>query len=263
VSERDFRLAAPAAGCDFISIGGGFALWSCRQPTRVFLTNLTSGRSHEPVGFDKIVQKEAASGPGLSCMPENGQSVGRHWITFHCGNGFGPGDEPFFLNHRTGRLTDETDPFSPDLPFIDLDSAGLFSRYCTPPGRPPEGHAFDYAPPFLLQMGPGMGPRIGSISLQRCGTSRPEVLSRCPQTDCRMPQLGSGYVTWGEFKRVYAYLPRIRRRVLVGRAPAGFLRGRKLSVAHTCNRIFARWGSTIYEARFEPRRGAPRCQSAR
>jgi hypothetical protein len=67
-------------------------------------------------------------------------------------------------------------------------------------------------------------------------------------------------VTWGEFKRVHAYLPRIRRRVLIGRAPADFVRGRKLSVAHTCNRIFARWGNTIYAARFEPGRGAPLCQ---
>jgi hypothetical protein len=56
------------------------------------------------------------------------------------------------------------------------------------------------------------------------------------------------YVTWGEHKRVYAYLPHIRRRILVGRAPAGFVRGRKLNVVHTCDRIFARMGDTIYEA---------------
>ena len=43
-------------------------------------------------------------------------------------------------------------------------------------------------------------------------------------------------------------------------APTDFVRGRKLSVAHTCNRIFARWGNTIYAARFEPGRGAPLCQ---
>ena len=78
---------------------------------------------------------------------------------------------------------------------------------------------------------------------------RAETISRCLSGDCRTPQLGSRYVTWGEHKRVYAYLPRIRPRILVGRAPAGFVRGRKLSVVHTCDRIFARWGDSIYEGR--------------
>jgi hypothetical protein len=254
VRGRNFRLVAPASGCDFVSIGGGFALWSCRQPTRVFLTNLSSGRSHEPVGFDKIVQKEAALGLGLFCVPENGKSVGRYWITFHCGNGFGPGDEPFFLNHRTGRLTKEVDPYSPDLPFIDLDYVGLYRPYCAPLADEEYPPPYpDYERPFALEWG-------GPIRLRRCGTKRAETLSRCLLSDCRTPQLGSGYVTWGEHKRVYAYLPRTRQRVLVGRAPTDFVRGRKLSVAHTCNRIFARWGDGIYEARFEPARGAPPCQ---
>jgi len=63
---------------------------------------------------------------------------------------------------------------------------------------------------------------------------------------------------------VFAYLPRIRRRVLVGRAPAALrpLPG-ELKVAHTCNRVYAQWSNTLYVARFEPRRGAPRCQTAR
>ena len=30
---RNFRLTAPALGCDFVWIGGGLALWSCDPPT--------------------------------------------------------------------------------------------------------------------------------------------------------------------------------------------------------------------------------------
>jgi hypothetical protein len=96
--------------------------------------------------------------------------------------------------------------------------------------------------------------------LRRCGKKRAEILDQCFIRICRTPQLGSRYVTWGEDQRVYAYLPRIRRRLLIGRTPAYFL-----SVAHTCNQIFALSPrtNTVYAARFEPARGAPPCQSSR
>jgi hypothetical protein len=162
-----------------------------------------------------------------------------------------------YLNHRHGRVTREIDPYLARVPFIDLDYVGLFRRSCAPLDRKADGNYappdFDYERPFSLRW-------AGDIRLRRCGTRRAEILSRCLKTDCRSPQLGSDYVTWGEHKRVYAYLPRIRRRLLIGRAPADFAQGRKLSVAHTCNRIFARWGDGIYAARFEPARGAPPCQ---
>ena len=261
VRGRKFRLADPAPGCSFVSIGGGLALWSCYQPRRVFLTNLSTGRSHQPVGIDQVWQRAA---PGSSCYTLG--DVGRYWLGFACGNGFGPGDAPFYLNHRTGRLIPEFDQFASELPFIDPDYVDLFRLYCAPLERPADGsHAppyFDYAPPFALHA-PTAGIRFESIVLQRCGTKRAKTLSRCRFTDCKTPQLGSRYVTWGEHKRVYAYLPRTRGRVLVGRAPTAFIRGRKLSVAHTCTRVFARWGGGIYMARFEPREGAPPCQSRR
>jgi hypothetical protein len=179
-----------------------------------------------------------------------------------CGNGFGGGDDRFYLNHRSGRIAGgvgiESKLFAPGAPFLDLDYVGLFRPYC----GPLEGPSDDYAPPFALHAPTFRTSVLRSIRLRRCDSKRAEILSRCRLTDCRTPQLGSQYVTWGEHKRVYAYLPSTRRRLLVGRAPADFLRGRKLSVAHTCNRIFARWGFTIYAARFEPRHGAPPCQSA-
>ena len=269
VRGRKFRLADPAPGCTFVWIGGGSAVWSCYEPPRVFLTNLSTGRSREPAGIDQVWHKAI---PGTTSCYSLGD-VGRYWLGFACGNGFGPGDEPFYLNHRTGRLIPEFDPFVSELPFIDADYVDLFRPYCKPLGRPADNSFsppyFDYAPPFALHAPLGAGPygptgtRFGSIQLRRCGTKRAEILSRCRFTDCRTPQLGSRYVTWGEHKRVYAYLPRTRRRVLVGRAPTDFRRGRKLSVAHTCNRVFARWGNGIYMARFEPREGAPRCQAAR
>jgi hypothetical protein len=258
---RSFRLEAPRPECSFGWIGGGLAVWTCVSPETMLLTNLSTGRSREPAGIDQVEQR--AQPAYIFCRA---WSIGRYWLGFSCGNGFGPGDDPFYLNHRTGRLTDYFDPFSPDLPFIDPDYVDLFRPFCGPLERPTDGsHAppyFDYAPPFALHAPTGRDPRIDLIRLRRCGTKRAETLSRCRLTDCRTPQLGSRYVTWGEHKRVYAYLPRTRRRVLVGRAPTEFERGRKLSVAHTCNRVFALWGNTIYAARFEPREGAPRCQTA-
>jgi hypothetical protein len=260
---RSFRLTAPRPECSFGSIGGGLAVWSCVSPETMLLTNLSTGRSRKPAGIDQVEQMAQPS--YIYC---HAFSIGRHWLGFSCGNGFGPGDDPIYLNHRTGRLTDYFDPFSPDLPFIDPDYVGLFRPYCAPLERPPDGsHAppyFDYAPPFALHAPTGRDPRTDSIRLRRCGTKRAEILSHCRLSDCRTPQLGSRYVTWGEHKRVYAYLPRIRRRVLIGRAPADFLRGRsKLNVAHTCDRVFALWGNSVYVARFKPREGAPRCQTAR
>jgi hypothetical protein len=263
--RRSFRLAAPRPGCTFVSIGGGLAVWSCASPRgTMLLTNLSTGRSRKPAGIDQI-ERGLDQVPYISCYPV---AIGRYWIPISCGAAIGDRSTQF-LNHRTGRLTKEIDLFSADLPFIDLDYVGLFRQYCAPLARPSDGAHdppyFDYAPPFALHAPLGPGPdghwtRFDSIRLRRCGTKRAEILTRCPQTDCRSPQLGSRYVTWGEHKRVYAYLPRIRRRILVGRAPAGFVRGRKLNVAHTCDRIFARWGDSIYDARFAPRHGAPPCQ---
>jgi len=260
---RSFRLEAPRPDCSFGAIGGGLAVWTCLSPHTMLLTNLSTGRSREPSGIDQVEQLEIPQ-YNLYCRAF---AVGRYWLGFSCGNGFGPGDDPHYLNHRTGRLTDYFDPFSAEIPFIDPDYVDLFRPYCAPLERPSDGaHAppyFDYAPPFALHAPAGTDPRMELILLRRCGTRHAEILSRCRFTDCRTPQLGSRYVTWGEHKRVYAYLPSIRRRLLVGRAPADFVRGRKLYVAHTCKRVFAVWGNTIYAARFEPRRGAPPCQTPR
>ena len=258
---RNFRLAAPRPGCHvYLSIGGGLVAWSCVSAPRMLLTDLSSGRSREPAGLDRVEREH--NQPYDSCGPV---AIGRQWLELSCGGGFGP-RSTHYLNHRDGRLTGEIDVTS--VPFIDLDYVGLSRRTCAPLERSDGAYAppyFDYQRPFALHapLGPGpygpTGTRFGSIRLRRCGTKRTEILSGCPQTDCRTPQLGSDYVTWGEYKRVYAYLPRIRRRLLIGRAPAEFVPGRKLSVAHTCNRIFARWGNGIYAARFAPPHGAPPC----
>jgi hypothetical protein len=238
---RSFRLAEPAPGCGFVSAGGGLALWArCDLPSpSVLVSDLSTGQSRAPAGIDGL--------PWWPCGPD---SIGRHWLAVSCGGGRSSG--PFYLNHRTGWLTREFagEP-SPGSPFIDLDHVRVARPQCAPLRR---AALSDYEPPLALETSQA------SIWLRRCGTKRTEILDRCRRTNCRTPQLASRYVTWGADDRVYAYLPRIRRRVLVGRLrfdPGG----RELSVAHTCNRVFARWGSSVYVARFEPRRGAPPCQT--
>ncbi len=154
---RNFRLAPPRPECSFGGIGGGLAVSSCYdEPRRVFLTDLSTGRRREPVGIDQVWPKAFS---GASCHTLG--DVGRYWLGFACGNGFGPGDEPFYLNHRTGRLIPEFDPYVSELPFIDADYVDLFRPYCAPLERPPDGSRappyFDYAPPFALHAPLGTG----------------------------------------------------------------------------------------------------------
>jgi hypothetical protein len=146
------------------------------------------------------------------------------------------------------------------FPFLDLNYKGLVRHACRPLERPA---VTEFLPPFGLEE---FGERL---RLRRCGRERGETLSRCRSAICVTPQLGSRYVTWGEGDLVFAYLPRIRRRVLIGRAPAeldAYTLPR--AVVHTCNRVFVQWPGTafgakysVYLARFEPRRGAPPCQT--
>ena len=240
---RSFRLAEPAPGCGFVSAGGGVALWArCDLPSpSMLVTNLSTGQSRAPAWIDG-----PPSRAWLACFPG---SIGRYWLAVLCGGGGGSG--PYYLNHRTGWLTREFfgEP-SPGSPFIDLDHIRVARPQCAPLRR---AALSDYEPPLAVDTS------HASIRLRRCGTKRAEILDRCRRTNCRTPQLARRYVTWGADDRVYAYLPRIRRRVLVGRLRAD-PGGQELSVAHTCDRVFARWGHRIYVARFEPRRGAP-CQT--
>jgi hypothetical protein len=252
---RNFELTPPRPGCSFGSIGGGFAVWSCFPPATMLLTGLSTGLSREPAGIDQV-ERMAQPSLGIFCHPS---SIGRYWLSYSCRGLFGPGGDIYFLNHRTGRLTGgvgfEDELYSPGSPFVDLDYADLVRPHCAPLKR---AELSDYQPPFALNARLGTG--LDSIRLRRCGTRRAEILSDCVLGVCRTAQLGSRYVTWGEDRRVYAYLPAIRRRVLVGRAPNYFL-----SVGHTCNRIFTVYPlrNTVYAARFEPARGAPPCQSGR
>jgi hypothetical protein len=254
---RRFRPAAPMPECRNADIGGGLALWSCFPPQRTMISDLASGLSREPVGIDQI---DAMTNEYNFCLPS---SIGRHWLSFSCGADMGPREDDVYLNHRTGKLADLSQ-VSHDRRdrFYDLNYEGLVRYVCRPLGR---FALTDFSPPFGLEF--TYGERVG---LRRCGRERGETLSRCRSQICGYPQLGSRYVTWGEGERVFAYLPRIRQRVLIGRAPSeigSFSLPR--TVAHTCNRIFVEWPSfaygvySVYVARFEPRRGAPPCQAGR
>lgn len=258
---RSFRLRAPARGCQIggLRAGADVVLWDCPPPRETLITYLETGRTREPAGIEKV---RAMDDEYTVCEPAYG--FGRYWIQVWCGARFGGGGGPdlcCYLNHRTGELTHARSALYAEPPLLDLDYAGLVRSLCAPLGRAADVR--EYQPPLALEAPGLLGPVSGasSLRLRRCGTKRAELLSRCRPRVCRTPQLGSRYVTWGEDRRVYAYLPRIRRRVLLGRFSGELVRRRRLIVAHTCNRVFVRWGFSVYVTRFEPRHGAPPCQS--
>jgi hypothetical protein len=242
---RSFWLRPPMAQCDLADVGGGFALWRCPPPRRSFLVNLATGATRRPVGIRRV---EAMGNEYTFCGVEN--EVGRHWVRVGCRVAIGPGPDAQYLNHRTGALTRRfLDAFRP-WPRLDVNSPDLTRRLCRPLKW---GALMAYDPPLGLQTPDGLGLEVERLRLRRCGLRRGEILSRCRPTLCQTPRLGSGYVTWGEHRRVFAYLPRLRRRVLAGRASAG-THG-QISVAHTCDRVFAQWSRRVYVRRFEPREG--------
>ena len=209
----------------------------------MLVTNLSTGQSREPAGIDGLPRV------WVTCFP---YSIGRYWLAVLCGGG-GSYQGPYYLNHRTGWLTREFfgEP-SPGSPFIDLDHVRVARPHCAPLRR---AALSDYEPP-LHSIHPT---RRSGCSAP--GTKRAEILDRCRRTNCRTPELARRYATWGADDRVYAYLPRIRRRVLVGRVRAD-PGGQKAETSPTPARGSSHAGdSRIYVARFEPRRGAPPCQT--
>lgn len=258
---RSFRLRAPVRGCRIgaLRAGADVVRWDCPPPRETLITYLATGRTREPAGIEQV---RTMNSRYVLCEP--GYGFGRSWLEVWCSarsGGGGGANRCCFLNHRTGELIRARSALYAEPPSLDLDHAGLVRSMCGPLGVT---DVSEYQPPFALQT-PGLwGPISGarSIRLRRCGTKRAELLSRCPFAVCRTPQLGSRYVTWGEHRRVYAYLPRIRERVLLGRVTGDLVRRRRMIVAHTCNRVFVRWGFNVYVTRFKPRRGAPPCQSA-
>jgi hypothetical protein len=184
-----------------------------------------------------------------TCGPDD---IGRHWLEFSCRGSLGPASDPGYLNHRTGELRET----SRSPAYADLDYKGLARPVCAPV-NPDELYPWldMYEPPFALEFNSSPGATVSEIGLRRCGRERTQPLSRCRYGQCVSPQLASGYVTWGEDERVIVYVPRTRKRVVL-RAPEEAL-GYFLphSVAHTCNRVFAQWGSYLYVARVKPRWG--------
>jgi hypothetical protein len=271
LAGRSFQPTPPFPDCQFVHVAGGVVLWRCVSP-RYMLTDLATGAAREPAGWAAV---EAMESPYSFCGVHR---IGRYWLQGDCGGTLGPRSDPFYLNHRTGLLRGHPSGL-PYLyhPLIDLDYAGLVRQVCAPLKlRDFDGYApplaFElrildvYAPPFGLELRIRLGAydeKVKEIRLRRCDHKRAELLSRCRSGECVAPRLGSRYATWGEDERVFAYLPRIRRRVLVGRAPAELhgSRRRTLDVEHTCNHVFAEWSRRLYVARFKPRRGAPPCQA--
>jgi hypothetical protein len=256
---RKFRPEPPSSDCEFRGSGAALLVWSCpgSRGWRPMISELATGTAREPAGWDAVVAMESEY---YRCHPG---PIGRRWLTVWCNAGLGPTTE-LYLNHRTGTVHQEIYPTARTVKwFPNLDLPDLGTRVCPSLRRATLGA---YQPPFALQFSFTRDtPRaVDELRLRRCGGSSAELLSGCPDEPCVTPQLGGRYVTWGEGDRVFAYLPRIRRRVLVGRAPPA-LNGlaELLGVAHTCDRVYAQWSNTLYVARFQPRRGTPPCQTAR
>jgi hypothetical protein len=259
LAGRRFRPRRPSPDCRTVDVGGGFALWRCVD--RYMLTDFATGAAREPVGWAAVEAMETPSRPDYHC---HAFRIGRYWLQGGCA---GPGGtfDPFFVNHRTGRLiTQLAGGFEP-FDRINLDYAALVTPRCAPVRQ---GWLHISLPPFTLRALSWRydeygGLEYGEIRLRRCGEQRAHIVSRCPaNNNCAAVQLGSRYVTWAEGTRVFAYLPRGRRRVLVAPAPPG-IGERPVDVVHTCDRVFAQWTDALYVARFEPPRGAPPCQSKR
>jgi hypothetical protein len=146
------------------------------------------------------------------------------------------------------------------LAYVDLNYGPLVRPVCDVLKGDRRYPYFDgYEAPFALKLGQSSTGRVTTIRLKGCSRARGRVLSRCRYQQCIDPQLGSGYVTWGDEQRVVAYVPRTRSRVVI-RAPAEahfyFL---PVAVAHTCNRIFAQWGSYLYTASVKRAWGSRPC----
>ena len=85
--------------------------------------------------------------------------------------------------------------------------------------------------------------------------SAPKIVSLCRPQVCVASQLGSRYITWAQDERVFAYLPRIRQRVLVGRAPAGVGAPPRVVGTHLYAPLrewhdLTQWVPHVYMARF-------------
>jgi hypothetical protein len=252
-----FRPAAPVAECRYRGFGAGLLVWNCPPPRRTLITNLATALTREPAGIEQVDARTSEYG---SC---SAYGIGRHWLAFSCGGTYGPHDE-MYLNHRTGKIADVSQLDYDRRPYVlDLNYDGLVRYICHPLA---EGLGVStFSPPFGLAHAPwgDLGSDNSGLTLRRCGQKQAETLSRCHVALCATPQLGSRYVTWGEDDVVLAYLPRIRRRVPIGRAPGLDAYSPVGTVAHTCTRVFAKWSYSVYVARFEPRHGAPPCQAVR
>lgn len=218
----------------------------CHGPGSLLFTDLATGQTHEPVGIRQVY----AMARDFEVCHTGG--FGRHWVIVSCGPPIGGGGPEVvgFLNHRTGEFR-RGDYDSAESPLLDLHYEDLMLAGCGLAGLSPGN---EYQPPFALLVG------RATVRLGRCGSGRAVLLGRCGAGACGTAQLGSGYVTWSEGRSVWAYLPRIRRRVLAGRF-SGEMPGRPVQVAHTCNRVFVRWRSSVYVARVRTRTSARPCRA--
>jgi hypothetical protein len=239
VRGRRFRPQPPAPGCFGSRPGGGLMLWFCIGARAPLITDLATGAVRDPVGWDAV----RAMDTQFSTCAAN--AIGLHWLEFSCGSAGGPPPDPVYLNHHTGAIRQWPNPPA----YVDLNYRDLVRPVCDMLGRDRRYPNFDgYEAPFALKLSRSEAGWVSRIDLRRCGRTGARVLSRCRYQQCIDPQLGSGFVTWGDNQRVVAYVPRTGKRVVLHAPAAASFDFLPIAVAHTCNRVFAQWGSYLYTA---------------
>jgi len=140
------------------------------------LTDFATGAAREPAGWDAVEAMETPSRPDYFCVAF---LIGRYVAAGRLRRTGGT-DDPFFLNHRTGRqITQPAGVFNSDR--INLDYAGLVTPHCAPVREAWMLHTS--LPPFTLQAltsrfneeyeGPSSGAAFSrTLGVRRCSQSR-------------------------------------------------------------------------------------------
>jgi hypothetical protein len=131
LARKRFRLTPPFPNCRFGNVGGGVVLWFCPSLTRPLISDLATGGAREPAGWAAVEAMERPPPPDYYNCSAYG--IGRYWLQGECRGFGGGGGDPFYLNHRTGRLmTHNAGGFNAYDPRINLDYQGLVTPRCVP-----------------------------------------------------------------------------------------------------------------------------------
>ena len=277
--RRNFRLEAPRSECSFRSIGGGLALWSCYSPG----DDAAHDAAHESV--DGAKPRTGGDRPGRAGLESAEWPRDTFAARKQSGAGSGWNSVAWGEATRTSLFDVLPQPSRTAASPARLSRTRLGCRSLT------SITSACFAGPARRSNGRPMGPMrrrtstmTGTVCPPRTAGAgalradryqvRLDPLAALRHQARRDPQhVPADRLPLAAARQRLRDLGRVQTRLCLptahpaasadrgGAPPPTSSRGRKLSVTHTCNRIFARWGgNTIYAARFEPARGAPPCQ---